>query len=106
MADNETRDTDKQQAERTKHYQRLSQLIKALWAALLKPNWTYDELVSLGKAIFAKQRIESLDQKIFDRLLPHFQLIGTELLKHFDLEHAEDVKSSPETPKTESRDAD
>ena len=53
-------------------------LIKILFAALQVPPWTKDDLISLGKVIFAKTDIRELAEKdtnLFNRLLPHFAKI-------------------------------
>ena len=53
-------------------------LIKIQFAALQVPPWNKDDLISLGKIIFAKTDIKSLAEKdpsLFNRLLPHFAKI-------------------------------
>lgn len=47
-------------------------LIKNLWEALQVPSWTKDDLIELGKAIFAKKTLREMgvDEKLFARLFP------------------------------------
>jgi hypothetical protein len=45
-------------------------LVRNLWDALQVPEWTKDDLIDLGKAIFAKKALKELDDKLFDRLFP------------------------------------
>jgi hypothetical protein len=45
--------------------------IKHLWEALLAPSWSRDDLIDLGKAVFARTPLSKIEQKRFDRLLPH-----------------------------------
>ena len=54
--------------------------IRAVWAALLAPNWTKDDLIDLGKAIFARTPLKNFDQTKFDRILPHLDAV-TEMLE-------------------------
>ena len=44
--------------------------IKSLWKSLLAPKWTKDDLIDLGKLVFAKVRLSSVDPPLLDRLLP------------------------------------
>jgi hypothetical protein len=49
-------------------------LMKALWESLQVPSWNRDDLIDLGKLIFAKKslkEIASQDEKKFARLFPH-----------------------------------
>ena len=47
-------------------------LVKNLWEALQVPSWTKDDLIELGKAIFAKKTLREMgvDEKLFARLFP------------------------------------
>jgi len=84
-----TETPDQALAEKTKQQQqRLSLAIKTFWAALTRPNWTSDDLIALGKAVYAKQPLAALDEAVFQRIFPHLQSIGTDLLAHFDGEEA------------------
>ena len=47
-------------------------LVKNLWEALQVPSWTKDDLIELGKAIFAKKTLREMgvDEKLFARIFP------------------------------------
>jgi hypothetical protein len=92
----DTREAD----EKSKHNYQLSQVIKTLWASLIKPAWTSDDLVALGKSIYAKQPISMVDQEVFCRLLPYLQIVGEELLQKIKQLLLEESKSpaDPTTP--------
>jgi hypothetical protein len=50
-----------------------AKIIRAHWKAMLEPPWTSDDLIDLGKALFAKTKLEDLarqDEAKFNRLLP------------------------------------
>lgn len=46
-------------------------LIRSLWEALLAPAWKKDDLIELGKLIFAKVSLKHVDDDLFGRLLPN-----------------------------------
>ena len=49
-------------------------LIKALWESLQSPHWNKDDLIDLGKLIFAKKSLKDIaaqDEKKFARIFPH-----------------------------------
>lgn len=50
-------------------------LMKALWKALQAPTWTKDELVELGKAIFAKESLGKMADKRFEIIYPNLVAI-------------------------------
>jgi hypothetical protein len=57
-------------------------LMKALWESLQVPSWNRDDLIDLGKLIFAKKslkEIASQDEKKFTRLFPHLVAIVNHL---------------------------
>ncbi|HVP23328.1 MAG TPA: hypothetical protein VMS77_05395 [Conexivisphaerales archaeon] len=88
-----TETPDQPLAEQTKlQQQRLALTIKTVWAALIKPNWTSDELIALGKAVYSKQALAAIDGALFQRIFPHLQSIGTDLLSFFDQERVEEMK--------------
>ncbi len=59
--------------------------IKALWEALLAPDWTRDHLIELGKVVFAKIPLNKLSEQQFSTLFPYLQkmasTIGTRLIQ-------------------------
>ena len=65
-------------------------LIKALWEGLITPAWTSDELIALGKAVYAKTKLSSMEPELLGRLLPHLKTIASVL--------AAKVSSAPATP--------
>lgn len=57
-------------------------LIKAMWAALRAPGWTFKnrkDLEKLGEAIFAGKDLRDLDDALYDRIFPHLVTIATHL---------------------------
>lgn len=53
-----------------------AQNIRTVWEALLAPNWTKDDLIDLGKAIFARTPLKRFDQAKFNRILPHLSKLA------------------------------
>jgi len=53
--------------------------IRELWDALLSPNWTSDDLIYLGKAIYARTPLKNFDPTKFDRILPHLAAVVEQL---------------------------
>jgi hypothetical protein len=45
--------------------------IRNLWESLITPTWTRDDIIELGKAVFAKIPLSKLDDKKFNQLLPY-----------------------------------
>jgi hypothetical protein len=45
--------------------------IRNLWEALITPTWTRDDIIELGKSVFAKIPLSKLDDKKFNQLLPY-----------------------------------
>lgn len=93
-----TQDTNTPPASSPDHVayqQQLSGLIRKFWTALTKPNWTKDDLIALGKAAYAKQTLPSLEPAVFERIFPHLQTIGRELMAQLNLQGpAQSVKDS------------
>lgn len=54
-------------------------LIKALWKALQSPSWTKDNLIELGKAIFAKQTLKEMPDARFEIIYPKLVSIAESL---------------------------
>lgn len=57
-------------------------LMKALWEALQMPPWNRDDLIDLGKLIFAKKSLKEVatqEEKKFARLFPHLVIIVNHL---------------------------
>jgi hypothetical protein len=54
-------------------------LIKMMWTALLAPDWTKDDLIDLGKTVFAKVSLAKIDDKLYMRLLPQLVKIAESL---------------------------
>lgn len=46
-------------------------LMNALWGALIEQKWTKDHLIEFGKAIFAKQSLQEMDEKTFGVIFPY-----------------------------------
>lgn len=45
-------------------------LIRAIWESLLAPKGTRDQLVTLGKAVFAGTSLKEMDDKTYEQILP------------------------------------
>jgi hypothetical protein len=57
-------------------------LIRATWEALLAPAWLRNDLIELGKLIFAKVPLREVDEELFERLLPHLTTVAESLGQH------------------------
>ena len=72
-------------AEETLSTEELKTIIGIVWEALQEPRWNKDDLIDLGKCIYAKTPLKSMDEKLFNRLFPHVtaiaRSIGTNLKK-------------------------
>lgn len=57
--------------------------INAIWSSFLAPEWLRDDLIELGKAVYAKTTLAKLDDKKFAQLLPFLtkmaESMGTKL---------------------------
>lgn len=54
-------------------------LIRTIWAALIEPKWTYEELVTLGKMVYAKVPIARIDKDVMGILLPKLATIAQKI---------------------------
>lgn len=54
----------------------VAQYIKAIWGALIEPKWSYDDLVTLGKMVYAKVPLSKIDPEIMKILLPKLAAIA------------------------------
>jgi hypothetical protein len=57
-------------------------LIKAIWAALQAPGWTFKnrkDLEKLGEALFSGKSLKEVDDALYDRIFPHLVLVATHL---------------------------
>lgn len=75
-----------------------AQNIRAVWEALLAPSWTKDDLIDLGKAIFARTPLKRFDQAKFDRILPHLSKITEMLESKITPMPADPPGDTPESP--------
>lgn len=82
-------------------------LINALWTSLLAPPWPKNDLIEVGKLIYAKVELKDVDGSLFNRLLPSLSAAATTLgQKILQLkspptprqEQAASPSPSPETP--------
>ena len=74
--------------------------IRAVWDALLAPSWNKDELIELGKAIYARRALKDLDAKQFDKLLPHLSAIVERLESKFTIPAAPEISPPTDTNTT------
>jgi len=72
----------------------LARIIKMFWEALLVPQWSKDDLIDLGKLLYAKVPIGKIDPSKIARLLPPLTEVAKEI--HLQLSRGEDRR--PETP--------
>ena len=75
-----------------------AQNIRTLWETLLAPNWTKDDLIDLGKAIFAKTPLKRFDPVKFDRLFPHLVKITEALESKITPVPTDSPSDTPESP--------
>jgi hypothetical protein len=68
-------------------------LMKAIWTALSKPKWTKDDLIDFGKALFARQSLHEMSEKLFARIYP-FLLEITDALGKQMSDKAQEIASS------------
>ena len=87
--------------------------IRAMWTALLTPKWLRDDLIELGKAVFAKEALGSMDDTLFARLIPHLtemaNILGAQVAKKGAHDHrpAEtSAQAAPTTAPTEKAEKD
>jgi hypothetical protein len=63
-------------------------LMKAVWKALQSPTWTKDDLIAFGKAIFSKQTLSQMPEKVFEGVYTFLSTItdslGEQLAKEAD----------------------
>jgi hypothetical protein len=71
--------------------------IKTIWEALLAPAWTRDDLIELGKVIFAKIPLNRLPDQQFSKLLPYLQTMANTMGKKI-LEQTAPPAAQPSTP--------
>jgi hypothetical protein len=53
--------------------------IRSAWEALTAPDCTKDDLIDLGKSVYAKVKLRSLDDALFGRLLPYLTTVANTL---------------------------
>ena len=59
-------------------------LLKAVWAALQSPGWTFKnrkDLEKIGEAIFSGKELKDLDDALYDRIFPHLKTVAIHLGK-------------------------
>lgn len=63
-------------------------LMKALWKALQAPQWTKDDLIAFGKAIFSRHSLKEMPDKVFEAIYPFLasitEALGEQLAKEAD----------------------
>ena len=60
-------------AEESAHY------VKSLWKSLLVADWSPDDLIELGKVVYARCALADLSNEVFGRLLPHLTKVASHL---------------------------
>jgi hypothetical protein len=51
-------------------------LIRAFWEGLIAPQWTRDDLIELGKAVYAKTPLAKLTNEQLSRFLPPLKILA------------------------------
>ena len=72
--------------------------IRELWDALLAPNWTSDDLIYVGKAIYARTPLKKFAPDKFDRILPHLDKVAEILEAKVAPLPADSPEAAPEPP--------
>lgn len=57
----------------------LAFFVNTIWSSLLVPSWLRDDLIELGKAVYAKTPLAKLDDKKFAQLLPFLKVVAESL---------------------------
>ena len=70
-------------------------LMKALWASLIEPKWTKDDLIDFGKAIFAKKGFKEMSDAEFAKVFPFLTQITANLGKRLMEKKTELSAASP-----------
>jgi hypothetical protein len=78
-------------------------LINALWTSLLAPPWAKNDLIEVGKLVYAKVELKDVDGPLFDRLLPSLSkaaaVLGQKILQlTSDKTRQPAATAAPETP--------
>jgi hypothetical protein len=92
-------------ADETLSTEELKTIIGIVWEALQAPRWNKDDLIDLGKTIYAKTPLKNMDEKLFIRLFPHIATIarsvGTKIKAMSKQETPESERSKEEQTKEE-----
>lgn len=72
--------------------------IRAMWTALLTPKWLRDDLINLGKAVFAKEALASMDDALFAKMIPHLTEMATVLGSQVAKKIAHDQSAASAAP--------
>lgn len=79
-AETETSNTDSDKTDDVLSNEEKALLMKSIWKALLAPNWTKDDLIALGKLIFAKTPLSKIpDREYFDMVQPQLLKVAEAL---------------------------
>jgi hypothetical protein len=71
-------------------------LIKSLWSALSSPNWQKDDLIEMGKCLWAKTKLKDIPEKTFARLLPNLTMVANEFDRIMTIDAEKKVASQTE----------
>jgi len=70
---------EKDSTEQTENHLSLEEkafLLNTIWEALLTPQWTKDDLIDFGKAIFSKQKLNKMNSATFSKVFPFLQSVS------------------------------
>jgi hypothetical protein len=76
----------------------LAKIIKMFWEALLTPQWYRNDLIDLGKLVFAKVPLGKIDPALIARLLPPLTEVAREIHRQL-IQPPRDESPRPETEK-------
>lgn len=79
-------------------------MIRSLWDSLVDVQWTKDDLIDFGKAIFSKQSLQKMEEKTFTKIFPFLNKVAENLGAKMSAE-ANKVEDAPQ-PKEETKDGE
>lgn len=68
------KDGDKEMSKEEKAF-----LVNAIWTALQAPQWSKDDLINFGKAIFTRVTLQKMADKTFEQVFPFLSKIADSL---------------------------
>ena len=72
---------------------------KAVWKALSAPDWSKDDLIDFGKALYAKKTLRDMEDKTFKKIFPFLEKITNSL----GITLAEQAEAKTDQPAPEAK---